>query len=573
MVYRYVEGTRLPDVLAGAVATVPPKLAARALGIGEADAYLFHTLDEAFRLFGHRTFTSPQLISELGQGRSPVNHYLSRGLARGSLEMTEDGAFRVLPEAVSPSGLVGRQRLKMTSRFATEVLVNSVARLFEALSSAELTVPFSARAYRTRKGFPTNASTASFDLTLGLDLGLIEAEEGAHGGETLLRSVEGAQLPDAIAERLPSASTRIVDVASGASRADVGVFKALDEALRLFGYREFSVGQLARATRLPQSVVRYYLDRGLARGSLTMTEDAMFSVLPEAVSPPGWVGRTKRPISSRFFTEQMLNAVARLLEARRSEGSTDWFTQKDYLGRSSSNNKASAARQLNLGRDLGLVEERQSSDGRQSLYRYVEGARLPDALAEKVRYVSTKIAALASGVGKADANLFAAMDSAFEIFGHGLFTPTLFQRRLGLSPLAAYHYLNRALARGSLDMDEFGSFSIPPEALSPSGRVSQRVRRFSSRFATASLIEALRRLLEVRSSEGFPDTFTRKTYTERTPASRPKAIEELELGEDLGLVEKIGPDPANRRQGLYRFKPNPRLPLVIARTLRATRRR
>ena len=120
-------------------------------------------------------------------------------------------------------------------------------------------------------------------------------------------------------------------------------------------------------------------------------------------------------------------------------------------------------------------------------------------------------------------------------------------------------------------MTEDHTFSIPEGALSPSGQVSRDIRRFSSRFVKGSLVEGVGRLLDARDSGELPGTFTKKIYTERSPMGRTRAGEELKVGEDLGLVERIdAPDP---RQAFYRFRHGTRLPAVIARAVREARGR
>ena len=569
--YRYVEGAKLPDALAEAAAAASVRLAAVVPGISEADANLFSFLDEALRLFGHRAFFPSRAASRLGRKQNTVNHHLNRALARGGVEMAKNGRFRILPEAVSSSGEVGRRRAGISSRFVTERIVNSATHLIEARSSPELTEPFSARAYKYRANSPTTPGRAYLDLILGSDMGLIEAAGVGDDGDVLYRYVEGAKLPEVLAEKVRFASARNALLASGATPEDAALFASMDELYRLVGLGEFSLEQPIATAHFEQSSLTRYLSRALARGSVEATQEGRFRIRPVAVSSSGEVGRANLGTSSGFVTTHMVNSVASLITARPSGASTAPFARADYGRRRllPENDGTVLAYELALGGDLGLMEARGISDDGGALYRYVEDAKLPEVLAEKVRLASERFASIALGATQEDAALFAAMDEALRLFGHRGFSIGQLVERSPLNMFSAVYLLDRALARGILDMAEDYTFSIPEGAVSAPGRVSREIRRFSSRFVKRSLVKSVVRLLEARDSGGFPGAFAKKAYTERSPKKR-RAAEELKVGEDLGLIERVDDDP-DAKQKSYRFRHGVRLPPVVARAVRKAR--
>ena len=372
-------------------------------------------------------------------------------------------------------------------------------------------------------------------------------------------------MPDA----LRPISTRISDIASGATEADANLFAALDEIYRLFGHEPFSRGQLRPALGLNPLSVDHYLNRALARGSLEMIRNGVFRIPREAISPSGEVSRDIRGFSSRLATRAFAKAIVRLFDARSSGELTGPFTRQMY-GERSSVSHVKIREELALGVDLGLLERMGTKHGKQWTYRFKHDARLPDAL--RPIPATARISDIASGATEADANLFAALDEVYRLFGHEPFSLGQLRPALGLNPLSVNHYLNRALARGSLEMIGNGVFRIPREAVSPSGEVSRDIRGFSSRLVTRAITKAIVHLFDARSSGELTGPFTRQMYGERSSVSHVQVKEELALGVDLGLLERIGTGH-RRQQWTYRFKLDAQLPSIIARAVKAARRR
>ena len=340
---------------------------------------------------------------------------------------------------------MGRQRLGIASGSATEVIVNSIARLFNARPSADVTEPFTKMAYFSRR-MPPNVTqkTRRLDVTLGLDLGLIELVGTADDGEILYRYVEDATLPDALAERVRFASAKVALMASGVAPVDADLFASLDEIYRLVGLREFSLNQLLATPHFEEYAATLYLSRAVARGSLEMTQYGSFRIRPRALSSGGRVGRGNLGMSSRFVTEFMVNSVALLIETRSSGALTGPFTRADYgRRRPLALNGRSLSYELALGEDLGLIGTRGNTEGGEVFYFYVEGARLPDVLAEKIRSASAKLASRILGATRADASLFSFMDTAFGFFGHRGFSLGQIVEQSRLNRSSVVYLLNR----------------------------------------------------------------------------------------------------------------------------------
>ena len=260
-------------------------------GVLRADRGLFDTLDKIFARFGYARFSLVDVVSALETNELRVSHHLNRALARGSLEMPENGTFAILRRAVSASGQVGREIHGMSSPLATESLANSVARLIAIRNGEELAGDFNARTYR--ENTPSGYTVAKQELELGRDLGLIEVRQQRDNKHRLLyRYVEGAGLPDSLAEAVASASARLAALASGTNKMDDILFEFLDEAYRRFRFQSFSSGQAASVLGLKTNSFNYYLSRAIARGSFVRVKNGTYRIHRRAVSPRGkWEGR------------------------------------------------------------------------------------------------------------------------------------------------------------------------------------------------------------------------------------------------------------------------------------------
>ena len=275
-----------------------------------------------------------------------------------------------------------------------------------------------------------------------------------------------------------------------------------------------------------------YLDRAVARG-LALMEDHSYRFLPEAFSPGGRVLRKSRPVASRFIGASAANSLARLGKAYSSGSFADSpFFLGAYRGLFTSLPEESARGDLRLGRDIGAVIAYRTSDGR-LLFRF----------AESVDPSSFKWYAHRRP-GVSDTAFLRTLEAARLHYGSGLFSVGKLVDDFDLGESRARHYLDRAIVRGAV-IEDVGGYRFVPEA------ALEEARPIASSFVNRSIVGAVSRLERARSS--IEGDFLLGHYQEFAQVSRPRAMEDLRLGSDLGVVESVGERGVGRSL-FYRFR-------------------